>query len=58
MTGTPPDIVEVWPDGTISKEEWQFDGKPHRLDGPARKTYDEHGQLDFEWWFQSGFLHR
>uniref|UniRef100_A0A6C0KD36 Uncharacterized protein n=1 Tax=viral metagenome TaxID=1070528 RepID=A0A6C0KD36_9ZZZZ len=44
--------------GILLKERWMFDGKFHRTDGPAQRSFDDEGNVTEEYWFLHGKVHR
>ena len=47
-----------WPDGKKRTEEWTFDGKTHRVDGPVIIQYYSTGNKREEYWYLNNQLHR
>jgi antitoxin component YwqK of YwqJK toxin-antitoxin module len=50
--------LEYFPSGCLASKEWFFNGKHHRIDGPASIRYHENGMIMIEKWYINDIWHR
>lgn len=56
--GGPAAVVNYNNEGHIKEKLWYFDGKIHRVDGPAKITYDNRGHVTKQTWYQHDEISR
>ena len=51
-------ILKYNKNGQLLKEEWSFNNKFHRIDGPAEQKWYKTGRKNYELWYLNGVYHR